>query len=239
MMEKNRYERQSDIFNGSGLSVTIVGVGAVGRQVAIQLATMGVQFLHLVDFDKVEAENLGAQGFRECDLGRPKVHAVGQVLGQINSEIEVTVSDNAYTPMDIDGADYVCCCVDTMAVRQEVFADCRVTKKGFFDSRMSAEVCTILTVDDAKSAKWYDETLFGDDERLQEACTSKTTFYCASICAGLLVSQLVAVNRGNERQVYHDITLDIGQSGLLRRTGGDTSPAPVNEPEQPRNRLYL
>jgi molybdopterin/thiamine biosynthesis adenylyltransferase len=37
---------------------TVVGVGAIGRQVALQLAAMGICWLQLVDFDIVEPANL-------------------------------------------------------------------------------------------------------------------------------------------------------------------------------------
>src|SRR4051812_13141383 len=54
---ENRFQRQSDLVPLSGLSdldVTVIGVGAVGRQVAVQLAAMGVRHLELIDFDRVE-----------------------------------------------------------------------------------------------------------------------------------------------------------------------------------------
>ncbi len=52
-----RYTRQRDIIPADRLAdlmVTVIGVGAVGRQVALQLAAIGVRRLQLVDFDRVE-----------------------------------------------------------------------------------------------------------------------------------------------------------------------------------------
>ena len=37
---------------------TVIGVGAIGRQVAIQLTAIGVPHLQLIDFDHVEIGNL-------------------------------------------------------------------------------------------------------------------------------------------------------------------------------------
>ena len=37
-----------------GLAAAVIGVGAVGRQVALQLACLGVTKLRLIDFDVVE-----------------------------------------------------------------------------------------------------------------------------------------------------------------------------------------
>jgi sulfur carrier protein ThiS adenylyltransferase len=71
-----RYSRQRDIVQPDRLAAcraTVIGVGAIGRQVALQLAAMGIPWLQLVDFDVVEASNLASQGYLQDDLGRPKV----------------------------------------------------------------------------------------------------------------------------------------------------------------------
>ena len=49
-----RYSRQHDIVPPDRLAeckATVIGVGAIGRQVALQLAAMGIPWLQLVDFD--------------------------------------------------------------------------------------------------------------------------------------------------------------------------------------------
>ena len=69
----DRYRRQSTIVPEALLRkhpVMVVGVGAIGRQVALQLTVMGVTRLTMIDPDRVEPVNLGAQGFREEDLGK-------------------------------------------------------------------------------------------------------------------------------------------------------------------------
>jgi molybdopterin/thiamine biosynthesis adenylyltransferase len=55
--------------------VTVIGIGAIGRQVALQLAAIGVRRLQLVDFDRVDDTNITTQGYFETDIGRPKVQA--------------------------------------------------------------------------------------------------------------------------------------------------------------------
>ena len=65
-----RDARQRDLLPPQRLAAaraTVVGVGAVGRQVGLQLAAMGVGWLQLVDFDTVETVNLGPQGYFESD----------------------------------------------------------------------------------------------------------------------------------------------------------------------------
>ena len=63
-MSSERYCRQKDIVPPDRLAeckATVVGVGAIGRQVALQLAAMGVPWLKLVDFDIVD-ENMVVDG---------------------------------------------------------------------------------------------------------------------------------------------------------------------------------
>src|SRR3990172_8645 len=86
-----RYSRQKDIVPPdriAGCKATVVGVGAIGRQVALQLAAMGIPWLQLVDFDLVEESNLASQGYLEDDLGRPKVQATADLCQQANHHLE-------------------------------------------------------------------------------------------------------------------------------------------------------
>ena len=74
----NRFSRQQDLVPQDRLQqtpATVIGVGAIGRQVALQLASIGVPKLQLIDPDHVEATNITTQGYRVCDLGQCKVSA--------------------------------------------------------------------------------------------------------------------------------------------------------------------
>src|SRR5687768_8148398 len=54
MVSTDRFVRQTGLVPRSALeelSVTVIGVGAIGRQVSLQLAALGVEHLTLVDFD--------------------------------------------------------------------------------------------------------------------------------------------------------------------------------------------
>jgi sulfur carrier protein ThiS adenylyltransferase len=62
----------------------VVGVGAIGRQVALQLAALGVVRLTLLDDDVVSVENLAPQGYGVEDLGQAKVQATAAACRRCN-----------------------------------------------------------------------------------------------------------------------------------------------------------
>jgi len=52
-----RFSRQRDIVPPERIAdckATVIGVGAIGRQVALQLSAMGIPRLQLIDHDRVE-----------------------------------------------------------------------------------------------------------------------------------------------------------------------------------------
>jgi molybdopterin/thiamine biosynthesis adenylyltransferase len=67
----------------------VIGVGAIGRQVALPLAALGVSWLILHDDDQVEAENLAAQGYWPEDLQQLKVHATAQLCQGVHPPMQV------------------------------------------------------------------------------------------------------------------------------------------------------
>jgi sulfur carrier protein ThiS adenylyltransferase len=186
-----RYSRQKDIVPADRLAdckATVIGVGAIGRQVAIQLTAMGISWLQLIDFDTVEISNLASQGYMENDLGRPKVEATADICHQINQGLELYSANNRFR-RSMEIGNVVFCCVDRIETRRLIWEAVK-DKAGFFcDGRMSAEVLRVLTVCDYESRKHYPTTLFNAEEAFAGPCTAKTTIYCANIAAGFMVAQ--------------------------------------------------
>ncbi|MCY4005769.1 MAG: ThiF family adenylyltransferase [Rhodobacteraceae bacterium] len=69
--------------------IAIVGCGAVGSWVAIQLGHLGFQNFTVVDNDIVEESNLNRSVFLQDDLGAPKVLAIKSALNRISPNILV------------------------------------------------------------------------------------------------------------------------------------------------------
>ncbi len=194
----DRYIRQSGILPTEKLSdcpVTIIGVGAIGRQVALQLAVMGVSPMTLIDFDTVEVANLGAQGYLDDDLGRPKVEATADLINQLNRDVAVHSIHRRFTRSE-DQPTIIFCCVDSIETRRHIFGAVKDRLRFFVDGRMSAESLRILTVCDRDGLVHYPSTLFSPEEAHRGTCTARTTFYCASIAAGLMVASFAKWIRG-------------------------------------------
>src|SRR5437870_980129 len=88
----DRNLRQRDIIPPDRLAAcraTVIGIGAIGRQVALQLAAMGIPSMQLIDPDRVEPVNLAPQGYLEADLSQSKVDATARLCQQINRRLTI------------------------------------------------------------------------------------------------------------------------------------------------------
>jgi sulfur carrier protein ThiS adenylyltransferase len=179
----------------------VIGVGAVGRQVALQLAATGVPALSLYDPDTVGVENLAVQGFREDDIGAPKVAAVADVCRQQFGSIALRTHPERFRksavrswPRERDLA--VFACVDAIETRKLIWESVRSAAAFFADGRMNAEVIRVLASGRPALDTAYPTTLFAAGEAFAGACTAKSTIYSANIAAGLMVGQFARWLRG-------------------------------------------
>lgn len=223
-MIENRDIRQREIVPPEqikDLSMTIIGVGAIGRQVALQLAAMGIPRLQFIDPDVVAPENLAAQGFMEEDLGRKKIDAVKAACEKINSEIAIETIDGLYSD-EIEVGNIVFCCVDSMMSREFIWDNVYDEANLFLDTRMSAESMRILAVDldGDGDFHWYDETLFDDEEAYGTRCTAKSTIYCANIASGLAISELTKWLRNMTVAKDKMLNLLSGEMTDMTKAGG-------------------
>lgn len=212
---ENRDIRQRELIPPEKLAntrVTVVGVGAGGRQVTIQLAAIGVPRIKIVDPDTVQPENLAAQGYHEADLGRLKVDAVKDICTAINSSIEITTVSRKFRSLDFTGG-VLFCCVDKIATRKSIFESVKNRADLFIDGRMSAEYMRIFTVYDEASRQHYSTTLFPAAEAYNGTCTAKTTIYCANVSSGLRIAQFAKWLRGCDLDKEIDVNLLTNEMG--------------------------
>lgn len=212
-MPSARTLRYSGIISPDRLSqshVLIIGCGAIGRQAAISCAQMGVGSITLVDMDTVSEENLGPQGWAPLDIGQTKVEALRVHLDNLNPDCQVTarlgrIEDVA--ALLTDPYTHLFVCVDNMDVRawihQHFYGD-PDSAPHFFDARMGAETLHIYHLpaidensppqdpdiaQDLENRIWAymdPSILFPQSEAAREACTERSTTYCAGLAGHLL-----------------------------------------------------
>lgn len=95
-IELERYSRQIVRIGRKGQEtlkkarVAVVGAGAVGSAISLNLACAGVGYIRIIDRDIVEPSNLSRQFlFSPADIGKPKALVASQFLFRLNPEIEV------------------------------------------------------------------------------------------------------------------------------------------------------
>ncbi|QDU87953.1 putative adenylyltransferase/sulfurtransferase MoeZ [Pirellulimonas nuda] len=211
---EDRFVRQAQLVPQarlSSLQVNVVGVGAVGRQVAVQLASLGVRRLRLVDFDAVDASNVTTQGYARGEVGRRKVDACRDAVLAIDPEVYAEAIYDRWRPSTGLG-DVAFCCVDSIDARAAIWRGGGGLVDFWADGRMRGETLRVLTAFDATSREHYTTTLFPQHEAQAGACTARSTIYAASMTAGLMLSQFVRWLRG--QPVDSDLSLNLLASEL-------------------------
>ena len=191
--ESDRFVRQAELVpveRLAQLQVTVIGVGAIGRQAALQLAAIGVRRLQLVDFDVVDRTNVTTQGYCSGDFGVAKVQATKRAIARLDPSVEVEAIEDRYRPPLVTG-DAVFCCVDSIAVRAIIWRSVRSRCKFWVDGRMLGETIRVLVVGDEAGREHYPLTLFSQVDAEPGRCTARSTIYTANIAAGLMVHQFV------------------------------------------------
>jgi molybdopterin-synthase adenylyltransferase len=207
--QEDRFVRQAELVPREALetlTATVIGLGAIGRQVALQLAALGIRRMQLVDHDRVEYGNITTQGYSLADIGELKVEAARQTIAHVDPAIEIELRADRFRPQMTAGQ-AVFSCVDRITARGAIWRAVGQTSQFLTDGRMRGEVLRVLTAADEESRSHYPKSLFADSAVQHGSCTAQGTFYAANIAAGLMVHQFTRWLRG--RTVDREITLDL------------------------------
>jgi len=214
-LSEGRDERQRDLVPSQALAgchALVIGVGAIGRQVALQLAAIGMPRMHLFDDDMVQVENLAPQGYWPEDLNSAKSTVTAALCTRINPDIEVTAVTERFKRSTVRtlpaGRRLVAfLCVDSIQARRLIWEALSPIVAFFVDGRMSAEVIRVLAAATPATDHYYATTLFQPEQAYAGSCTAKSTIYTASIAAGLMLSQFTRWLR--RLPVDPDLTLNL------------------------------
>ncbi len=158
--------------------VHVVGCGATGSRIAMELAKLGVQCLHLWDFDRVEEHNIANQLFGVRDVGRTKVEALeDRIFADTGLEC-IAHNERVTAETSLQGVVFLL--TDTMASRREIW-DGAIKLKPWVDvlieTRMDKYEARVYTVNPTSPAEFefWERTLYSDDEATTSLCGSRVS----------------------------------------------------------------
>lgn len=190
--------RHIDVFSPDKFGkrrIDVIGAGATGSRIVLSLAKLGLDNIHVWDFDKVEAHNIANQAFGIADIGKLKVEALRDLVkSQTGLEIQI---HNERVDGTQELGDVVFLLTDTMASRKEIWQKgirYKMRTKLMIETRMGADQGRVYTICPTKPAqvKFWESTLYSDDFAEVSACgASITVGPTAEFLTGLAVWQLI------------------------------------------------
>ncbi len=205
-----------------GSTVCIAGLGGLGSPVAMQLASMGVGKLRLVDSDVVETSNLQRQHLYSVDqVGLPKVEAAAKRLMGLNPFIELEPIPLGVTPLNvaelIEGCDVVIGALDHMAPRYALNRACLASGTPFIHGAAVAYNGNVTTILPEKTACL--ECFQGgiDDSTLPTCAVIGVHPSLVNVIGSLMASETVRIIAGHEPALadklmfvdFQDLSFDI------------------------------
>lgn len=193
--------------------VLVVGCGAVGRNIVLQLTQIGIPYIKVYDFDTVEEHNISSQGFLVSDIGKPKVDCIKEYCRNINPDVEIQAVNDVWRP-DFEFYDYIFLCPDCMTVRTNIsrYYHNRKQKTVLIDTRMRGEEMRVLMTWNQKTRAHYNKQLFSNEEAADGSCTSSTTTYCAMATASMAIQNMV--NHMKKGYLRRDIVVNLS-NGIM------------------------
>ncbi|MEX2717103.1 MAG: ThiF family adenylyltransferase [Candidatus Sigynarchaeota archaeon] len=165
-------------------TIFIAGVGALGCEIAKDLALAGVGKLILVDLDTIETSNLSRQLlFRLEDIGRPKAEIAAKRVKELNPAVEVEFFFKKIQDLPIDmyeKCDVIIAALDNVQARFDLNVIARRVKRPMIEGGTVGFEGHVQVIVPA-GAKFLAETacyrcvvpIPPPDKRLIAACTPK------------------------------------------------------------------
>lgn len=200
MIDVSRHRDVFDPAEWGKRRVDVIGAGATGSKVALSLAKLGVQNLHVWDGDTIEPHNLANQAYNQSHVGMSKTAALLEV---VHAATGTEVVEHGFWEGQKNLGEVVFCLPDSMAVRKQFYEAHRIsmTTKLVIETRMGSTHGQVLTYrpNSPESLSRYASSLFDDDEAQVEvsACgTAITVGPTADIIVGYAVWQFMSYVAG-------------------------------------------
>lgn len=194
--------RISGTFESPEDNVNIVGCGAIGSYLALQLVKLGVTNFTLFDFDKVESHNISNQAYRHNQIGKLKTEALEELILEINPRAKVTLFDEKEEMLRKEEMlkGFVFLATDSPSSRKHILKTNKANPqiKGWFDCRTELfAVQLFMAKHNSEGVNRLINTLdFTDEEaeaniaRAGSGCNSKQSCGVTSTLGALAIAKL-------------------------------------------------
>ena len=221
-MASNAYldlRRHMELFDADKFNtpIHVIGAGATGSWLVMQLAKLGITNIHVWDFDVVEEHNVPNQIFGIKDIGKAKVHALAERV-EHDTGLEIDAYNKAYEGQRLFGIVFMM--IDTMDLRKKFWLEnvkMKSAVKHYIEPRMGLDMARIYNVDPMNIAhhKAYEATLYSDEEAEVSACgTSMSVITTAMTTASYCVRQLINFV-ANDDLIDNELLLDVKYNNLV------------------------
>lgn len=195
------FKRQLAIFDPSTFSrsnnrVDVIGVGATGSYVVLQLAKLGITDIHVWDADCVEAHNLPNQLYGIDDIGKAKVEALKEIIQSLTG-ITITCHKEFVTKDTKGLGQVVFLLTDSMSSRKEIYDGClkyNLNTQLCVETRLAATTGRIYTFNptDMLDQESWEKTLYTDVVAEKSECgTTIVMGASSSYVASMAVWQMI------------------------------------------------
>lgn len=196
--------------------VDVIGAGATGSKVVLSLAKLGIQNIHVWDFDKVEPHNIANQVFGNDDVGKLKVDALKEIVQRQTGTVIHTHAERVDGTQELGAVVFLL--TDTMASRKEIWTKglkFKLRTKLMIETRMGADSGRVYTINPSKlpEVKGWESTLYDDKVAETSACGATTSVGpTAGFLSELAVWQLIrwfSIEEGREDELDHEIVFSL------------------------------
>lgn len=221
-LDTRRHAEVFDPYQFGDTPVTVIGAGATGSWLVLQLAKLGISNITVYDFDHVEEHNVPNQLFGLQHVGQQKVDALQSIIKDYTG-LEIKAKNERFVAGRLRG--YVFLMVDSMKARMDIFnssvkGKSAVTlmvepRMGLNEARVYNVIPTSLNHQKRWEAAWYP-----DDEAEVSACgTSQAVITTALTTASFAARQLI--NHVNKVELSNEILIDPVYNNIYETRWGD------------------
>lgn len=213
-----QFERQIRIYNPERRNqpVIILGVGSLGSIITLVLAKLGIKNITIIDYDRIEEENISNQLYRPKDLKNKKTEAMKEIIKEYTEteikEKNMRITSGKEIKELMDKETIIINCLDNLKTKKKVYKEIKEAGTILIDTRMGGELydIRIVNLQEEEERKEYEKSL--DLITTEDPCGMKSIIYTNFAVAsevGNIIKQINNQEKTRKRIIRHMKTYQI------------------------------